>query len=410
VAPRVAVLHHPRSFFPLDLVHQLGERVDIVWVTDGSSAGDPVVHRLLHRLGPVADLAGLDGDEAAAALAAQGPEGIVSFVDDQVEAAADLADRLGLVYHSPEVARTVVDKRLQRAALDRAGLAGPRYWTLAAEATTAETARLVDQVRYPAVLKPAQGSGSRGILRVESPAQLGRGLAGESGGGGWLIEEYLEDAPQAEPWMASYLSVESVVSGGRTGHAAITGRFPLAEPFRECGNFLPGIIDPDLEQPVLALVDRAVVALGIEDAVIHTEVKLTPDGPMLIEVNGRLGGRPPFLLADVSGVNLFRAACEVALGRPVRVDAGAPRRGVGFWLMLQPPVTAAAVASVSGLEAVAGLAGVDSVTLNRRPGDPVDWRQGTESHVVAVRGRVDDHRTLGETVECIRHQVTIGYH
>jgi biotin carboxylase len=393
----------------MDLFEQVGGWADLLWVVDGASAGDPTLVRLLRRLGTVVDISRLGPDAAARVLCPHRPDGIVSFVDDHVEAAAALAVRLGLTYHSPEVARTVVDKRLQRAALDAAGVPGPRNWTVPAGLPMADTARLAAQVCYPAVLKPAEGSGSRGIRWVDDARDLVEHLGAGGPGVDYLVEQYLEDAPDTEAWMASYLSVESVVRAGRAWHVAFTGRFPLAESFRETGNFLPGIIRPDQVSPVLALVDRAIAALGITDAVIHTEVKLTPDGPMLIEVNGRLGGRPPFLLVEVSGVNLFQVACQVAVGEPVAFDGLARCREVGFWLMRQPPVWAARVASVSGLDEVRNLSGVHTVNLRRGPGEPVDWRNGTDSQVLTVRGSAPDHRSLSETIDAIGHKVTVTY-
>jgi len=409
VRPRVAVLHHARSFFPLDLFQQVGDAAEIVWVIDGSQSEDDNSARLLPRLGTVADIEGLDFDQAARALADHRPDGIVTFVDDHVEAAAALAERLGLVYHSPAAAHTLVDKRLQRAALDDAGIAGPRFWPVPADLSDVELADLAATIQYPAVLKPAEGSGSRGIRRVGDAAELVRLLDGDARGAGSVVEQYLHDAPWEDDWAATYLSVESVVSGGRPSHVAITGRFPLAEPFRETGNFIPGLLEPRLHEPVLAMVDGAVEALTISNAVIHTEIKLTPDGPMLIEVNGRLGGRPPFVLHDVSTVNLFRAAFQVAAGIPVRFEGLAPCFGVGFWLMLQPPMAATRVESITGLEEVSALSGVDQVNLRRKPGDAVDWREGTDSQVLTVRGRTPDHQTLAETIDSIRKKVAVDY-
>lgn len=407
--PRVAVLHHARSFFPLDLFQQVGDAAEILWLVDGTESEDDGSARLLPRLGTVVDVEGLDLDQAARTLAVHRPDGIVTFVDDHVEAAAALAERLGLIYHSPAAAHTLVDKRLQRAVLDDAGIAGPRFWPVPAGLSGDEVRELAASVLYPAVLKPAEGSGSRGIRRVGDAAELVRLLEGDEHGAGSVVEQYLYDAPWEDDWAASYLSVESVVSGGRPSHVAITGRFPLAEPFRETGNFIPGLLEPRLHEPVLAMVDASVEALSIANAVIHTEIKLTPDGPKLIEVNGRLGGRPPFVLHDVSTVNLFRAAFQVAAGIPVRFEGLTPCFGVGFWLMLQPPMAASRVESVTGLEEVSALTGVDTVNLRRKPAEAVDWREGTDSQVLTVRGRTPDHQALAETIDSIRKKVAIDY-
>jgi biotin carboxylase len=351
----------------------------------------------------------MDMDKAALCLADHHPEGIVSFVDDHLETASALAARLQLPYHSPEVAGTLVDKRRQRAALHRAGIPGPTFWSVPAGLTSAQAADLARRITYPAVLKPAEGSGSKGMRLLGAPGDLLSLLAGDATNIDCVVEEYLYDDPSQDQRFASYLSLESVVSAGRVSHVAITGRFTLAEPFRETGNFIPAILDPRLHQPVLGMVSDAIEALGITTAVIHTEIKLTPDGPRLIEVNGRLGGRPPFVLRSVSSVNLFQIACRVALGTPVSFDGLANCTDVGFWLMLQPPISAHRVATVEGLNELSRLPGVETVNLVRGPGEAVDWLEGTDSQVATVRGRVPDHAALAETIESIRHRVKFSY-
>jgi hypothetical protein len=401
---RVAILHHERSFFPPDVREAVGDAAELLWVLpDGT---DEYTRRLLARRGKAIEISTDDLDAAASALRAYRPDGIVTFVDDNLVLAADLAARLGLRYHTPEVARTVANKTLQREALQKAGVPGPRFWPLPGGLDKAEVGAIAETITYPAVLKPVEGSGSRGILSVRSPADL---VAVYRTDVDQVVEEHLDDDPSADRRFASYLSVESVVSEGVGTHVAITGRFPLAEPFRETGNFIPAAVEPSMQQPLFDLTDAAIAALGIRIGVIHTEIKLTSRGPQLIEVNGRLGGRPPFVLQQVSPVNLWRAACELALGKPVSVSGMAPCEGVGFWRMLQPPCTAQRVRHIEGLDALKDAPFVDSVRLSRSPGDIVDWRDGTGGQVVTVRGRVSDLESLAHAIASIERTVTIAY-
>ena len=402
------MLHHPRSFFPLDLSRQVGDHADLIWVVDEACAGD-LTTRLAQRLGTVVDIVGLDADRAARRLADHGVEGVVSFVDDHIELAAALAERLDLRYHTPEVAARVVDKWLQREAFERAGIAGPAMWAVPAGLTWPEARDVADRVNYPAVLKTEHGSGSVDMHLLQSSDELLAVLSANWGVTDYVVEEYVPDDLPWDNWYANYFSIESVISGGRVSHVAITGRFPLAAPFRETGNIVPGILDQELHGPVFAMVDAAIAALGVTDSIIHTEIKLSADGPKLIEVNGRLGGRPPFVLGAVSNVNLFQVACDIALGSPVAFDGLADCDGVGFWFMVQPPMAARRVARVQGLERLSGLPGVDIVSVNRTPGEPVDWREGTASHVVAVRGRADDYDALEKTIKCVRERLRIDY-
>ena len=408
---RVAVLHHARSFFPLDLREAIVGGVELIWVLPNGPSDAEVNPRLLRRLGTVVDIAGMELDDAARELGRHGPDGIITFVDDHLLMAAALAARLGLCYHTPDVAAVIVDKRCQREALERAGIPGPRYWPVPADITPAELDQLAERVRYPSVLKHARGSGSRDMHRVGTPQDL-RELLGARAPAGAIdrvLEEYLPDDLDHDPRFASYVSVESVVSSGRASHVAVTGRFPLADPFRETGNFIPGILAVGMRGPVLGMVGDAIEALGIRTAVVHTEVKLTPEGPRLIEVNGRLGARPPFILQGISKVNLFLEACLLAVGLSSGVVGPVECSGVGFWFMIQPPVSARRVRAIDGLNHLAEVAGIDTVRISRRPGESVDWRDGTDGHVLTIRGRVQDHDALAGTIESIRHTVQLDY-
>jgi glutathione synthase/RimK-type ligase-like ATP-grasp enzyme len=403
--PRIAVLHHARSFFPLDLFQRTRQSAQLIWVLDDAFVGDTATARLLRRIGTVVDIAGLDDDAAAELIAQAEPDGILSFVDDQIPRAAALAQRLGLRYHTPELAHILTDKAAQRDALARFDIPAPAHAVVPANSTPEQLAGIADRLVFPCVLKPVSGMGSRGIRLLHSPEEL---LELAAAGDDHVIEEFLADRDDLPSWAASYLSVETVVVSGIAHHLALTGRFPLAPPFRETGNFIPAVVDETLREQLLTLADRIVEALGVRDSVLHIEIKLTPDGPRLIEVNGRLGGRPGFVLESVSDVNLFAIACQVAAGIPVELDPVHVDE-VGFWMMVQPPQTASAIIVVDGLGDIAEFAGVRIVDPKRQAGEAVDWREGTDSQVVTIRGVVADHAELGALVTRIRDSLSITY-
>lgn len=403
---RVAVLHHHRSFFPPDLHEAVGDAAELVWVLTGGAEEEFLGRRLLRRLGPVIELPVDDLDVAATVLGEHGIDGIVTFVDDNLICAAELAARLGLIYHPPDVARVLASKTLQRQALAAAGVPGPRFWPLGPGLDRTALRAVAAELEFPVVLKPTAGSGSRGILALTGVEDL---VDAYDQDGSYLLEEHLADDPDRDTRFASYLSVESIVSFGVSHHVAVCGRFPLAEPFRETGNFIPAAVNADTQALLFDITDQAIAALRIENAILHTEIKLSPDGPKLIEVNGRLGGRPPFVLRAVSNVNLFRAAFEVALGLPVGGTGLAQCDAISYWRMLQPPCDAYRVRSVAGLDRLGEASFVDSVRLSRAPGEEVDWRDGTDGKVLTVCGRVGDLSELAAAIDQIERTVAIEY-
>jgi hypothetical protein len=87
--------------------------------------------------------------------------------------------------------------------------------------------------------------------------------------------------------------------------------------FEELGHVVDAA-DPLLsDDDVLHVLRHAHSALGFTDGMTHTELKLTPAGPMIVEVNARLGGGLiPYLGMRASGMDPGLAAAAVACGQP----------------------------------------------------------------------------------------------
>lgn len=409
VRPRVAILDHPRSFFPLDLHEALCAHIEPVWVITQAEI-EPNLRRLLQRLGTVVSLDEHDLDAAAAALAHHRLDGIVTFVDDLLVLVAELAARLDLRAHRPEVAEALVDKRRQRAVLARAGVPVPHFWSLGTAPAGPEIDRVVAAARFPVVVKEAEGSGSRNMYRVADAPEL-RALLSAPGAVERIVEEYLPDDPGCDPRYGGYVSVESIVDGEHVQHVALVGRTPLAEPLRETGVFAPALLTEVQRRAVLAVADEAIAALEVRHGILHTEIKLTPGRPSVIEVNGRLGGTPPYVIreATASRSNLFLAACRLAVGADPGIAEPLDFVRVAYWLVLQPPVWARRVTRVANVREIAELPGVEIVSVNRREGDPVDWLEGTLGHVMTVRGTAADHDDLAATLAAIEATADLAY-
>jgi cysteine synthase A len=80
--------------------------------------------------------------------------------------------------------------------------------------------------------------------------------------------------------------------------------------------------------------------LGLTVGVFHVEVRLSPDGPVIMEVAGRLAGdRIPALILAVHGVDLPTVDVEVLAGRRASVAPPLPTHGVAavrFFVVSRP--------------------------------------------------------------------------
>ena len=150
--------------------------------------------------------------------------------------------------------------------------------------------------------------------------------------------------------------------------------------------------------------------LGVRTGCLHTEIKATTAGLRVIEVNGRLGGFVPEVLALAApGINLFEISQRTALGEQLAYAHPVPTDRIGYVVVGQPPLWAHQVAGVEGLDRLAVLPGVSSVSLSRQPGDPVDWRKGSHEYVFSVLGAASDYDEVLAVQRFIDEEVTITY-
>ncbi|MGW0633135.1 ATP-grasp domain-containing protein [Streptomyces sp. NPDC002758] len=187
---------------------------------------------------------------------------------------------------------------------------------------------------YPVVVKPRGLAGSAGVLRADSDEDVRAAyhcalVDSVLGLEDWavpgvLVEEYLS-GPE--------ISAETVVlSRDQVRIVAVTRKSLGPEPqFQEIGHSVDAA-DPLLTDPELVrVVTAAVQARGFSRGVMHVELRLTADGPRVIEVNGRpAGDLIPLLVERATGVNLPQALAALAVGdipdlTPARSEAAAIR-------------------------------------------------------------------------------------
>jgi biotin carboxylase len=386
---------------------------DPIWLIDAQDPAALAVLPILQRSGPVVQTLGMAVEDVAASLRPLKPDGLATFYDTGMAHVAAVAQALGLPFHGVHAARALEDKYHQREALRAGGLPTPAVVAIPAGTDQSTLNDLSAQVSYPAMFKPRRASGSWHTFRVDSEVELHERLAEL---GGELLEEmilegYLPDGPEMPGggFEADYVSVETVAVGGELTHLAITGRFPLAEPFRETGFFIPSTLEGDLAQSVLEVAGQALTAVGVHTGCTHTEVKLTAEGPLVIEINGRIGGGVPEMLKLSSGIDMIQLAMRAALTMDLGVSAMPMTHGVAYRFFFQPPATARRLLSMSGLDELRRQSGVEDVYLHVSPGSELDAADGTRTYLFAVVGAAVDHAGVVAMDEYLAREISVEY-
>jgi hypothetical protein len=154
-------------------------------------------------------------------------EAIVAIGDRPTSTAARACAELGLPSHPVEAADLCRDKHLSRRRLRAAGLLMPKFETFPVEQPDVATLFAPQNLAlsYPVVLKPLALSGSRGVIRADSPAEAARAFE--------RIRALLKDPDirQLRDATLRYIQVEEYIAGIEVALEAVMDRgrlHPLA--------------------------------------------------------------------------------------------------------------------------------------------------------------------------------------
>lgn len=221
---------------------------------------------------------------------------------------------------SEDAAELCLNKDLMREKLSNVGVKQPNYLVVKDYKDSIDTQSLC----YPVVVKPANGFASMSVHFSNSHEQtlncideLSKGLA---------YSEKTDSAPSValieEQLVGQEFSAEVLCEFGRIVLLGVTGKYFNSELSDfELGFTLPANIENSKFQAIGDYIYRIYSELGIEHGLSHCEFVWTENGPVLIEINPRIGGAHLSDLYELAtGYDLFDIALNNALGMTFGVD------------------------------------------------------------------------------------------
>jgi len=288
--------------------------------------------------------------------------------------AAEAAARLGLPANPPSAAEAARNKRKMRELLHLAGVPSPRFFACDRDEVVEEVARRVEaEVGWPCVVKPLLLSASRGVMRADDPHDLSHKLR--------RLARLLATPELAEmdAVFSRQVLVESFVPGMEVALEAVLERGqlrtlaffdkpdPLEGPFFEETIYLtPSRLPAATQAAVREASALAATAMGLTTGPVHAELRLTPAGPVVIEVAARsIGGLCSRMLRFGTGLSLEELLLRHALGQDV---GGLAREAAAAGVMMLPIPSAGVLKAVDGVEQALELPGIEDVVISQEIG------------------------------------------
>jgi biotin carboxylase len=298
-------------------------------------------------------------------------DAVLAVGDRPVILAAQLAERFGLPGNPPDAAAASGDKLTARRRFAAGGLPGPWHVCVPLHADARAALRAQD-VAFPCVLKPLGLSGSRGVIRADTPetfvAAWDRIRALLSRVDVRAARTGLEDAILIEEFIPGReVAVEGVLTAGVLQVFAVFDKpDPLDGPFFEETIYVtPSPLAADALQALAATVQRASDALGLRHGPVHAECRLGPQGIVVLEIAARpIGGLCSRALRFTGGRSLEELLLRHALGEDVRAERIEPGASA---VMMIPIPRRGLFRRVDGEEAARAVAHVEDVRITARP-------------------------------------------
>jgi len=221
---------------------------------------------------------------------------VIPTIDTELAVLARLSDPLmdagaHVLVSAPETVAIAADKLATDRHLHEHGLPAPQTWSGASALEDAST------LPYPVIAKPRRGSSSVGFRRIPDAAQLRATVSPDD-----VVQERV-DGPE--------FTVDVWLDGGTSVCAVPRRRIEV-----RAGEVSKGVTVADPE--VAALAARVAESLPGADGPLTVQVIRSHAGPVVIEVNARLGGGYP--LAVEAGAPTVRWGIQRALGLPRSPD------------------------------------------------------------------------------------------
>lgn len=296
-------------------------------------------------------------------------DAIIPATDYATHITSEVAEYFGFTAQPYMAALRARRKDLAREVYEENGVPNPKFATV----NNLECSReIIERVGYPMVLKPTDGACSQNVILVKNDDEFEKAAKLLLG----FEETYLGFKPRKEFLIEEFIpgeefSIEIFIYNGKIEFAAVTEKISGQLPyFAEVGHVVPASTHKDKISDIIEVAHKAILSLGFINGPFHAEARLSPRGPIIMEVNGRPGGDniATELLVNAFGVNFFDASINTYLKMPVQIK---PAKNLASSIAYLAASREGNVKSIDGADKLMEQKNVVKSRINVKAGDSV---------------------------------------
>lgn len=311
-------------------------------------------------------------------------DGIMTLASDMpIRTIAVVSKELGLVGVSEDTALKTTNKGYMRNALLEDNVPIPDFYNVSIKEKYLEAVSSIQKNNFKCIVKPSDNSGSRGVTLITNYESDDIEKAYEhakqySRSGGIIVEEYME-GPE--------VSVETLTIDSVCHVIQITDKLTTGAPyFVEMGHSQPSQLPKEIISKIKDVAKRANHAVGIKNGPSHTEIKVTKNGPKIVELGARLGGDciTTHLVPLSTGVDMVECCINIALGKEIDYDPKIKKASAIRYVNSK----SGKIKSIEGIEE-AYIEGIKQISIVHGVGDYAKEIQSSTDRVAFVIAQMD---------------------
>ena len=299
-------------------------------------------------------------------------DGAITFWEDDIPLLARVCEEFELIGNDPDAALMTRNKHEMRKKLEETGLGSAKFHLVKTHKNLKEA---MQKIGFPAVMKPAWGADSEFVVLVRDPKEAQTTFdyflkncneqfnpIFKVNDGAFLYEEYMDGME---------ISLECFVQYGIPHVVGIHEKQPIKPPyFLEYGDIAPARIDATTENAAVKLAESALIALGVRSSLAHIEIKITRQGPKIVEVGSRMGGDDIYFnVKQLWNTDMVEIGLQIAAGQKANYSKKAPKGCVICRYFI--PEFSGIVTQIDNIKEAQKLDNVLTLTLTKNIGDAV---------------------------------------
>lgn len=235
---------------------------------------------------------------------------LTAATDYGVLTAAYIAKEMNLGGLDYEVAKLIKNKYRVRKRLFEARVDDTEQAYEVNENT--DTNALCEKLSFPVMVKPCDGSGSRGAARVDEKSQF-------SGACKNAVAASITHRAEIETFIiGKEYGAETLVANGKVYVLGIMRKWMTNPPYyAELGHAVPTDLPKEVEERAKQCVENAIKALGINFGSVNMDMLITAEGKIhIIDIGARMGGNMigPCIIPYGTGIDYMANMIRNAVG------------------------------------------------------------------------------------------------